>query len=41
LKEGAAAFLTKSVQEDKFMDTGEKLVGSPGGMQFEPVALGQ
>ena len=41
LKEGAAAFLTKPVQEDQFIAAVGKLVGSPAGRQLEPVAAGR
>jgi chemosensory pili system protein ChpA (sensor histidine kinase/response regulator) len=41
MKEGAAAFLTKPVQEDQFIAAVGKLIGSPAGMQLEPVASGQ
>ncbi len=41
MKEGAAAFLTKPVQEDQFIAEVGKLIGSPAGMQLEQAAAGQ
>jgi chemosensory pili system protein ChpA (sensor histidine kinase/response regulator) len=41
MKEGAAAFLTKPVQEDQFIAAVGKLIGSPAGMQLEQAAAGQ
>jgi chemosensory pili system protein ChpA (sensor histidine kinase/response regulator) len=41
MKEGAAEFLTKPVQEDQFIATVGKLIGSPAGMQMEHAAAGQ
>ncbi|HMC29891.1 MAG TPA: hybrid sensor histidine kinase/response regulator, partial [Candidatus Angelobacter sp.] len=41
MKEGAAAFLTKPVQEDQFIAAVGKLIGSPTAMQMEKVAAGQ
>jgi chemosensory pili system protein ChpA (sensor histidine kinase/response regulator) len=38
IKEGAAAFLTKPVQEDQFIAAVGKLIGSPAGMQLEQTA---
>jgi chemosensory pili system protein ChpA (sensor histidine kinase/response regulator) len=38
MKEGAAAFLTKPVQEDQFIAAVGKLIGSPAGMQLEQTA---
>jgi len=38
IKEGAAAFLTKPVQEDQFIAAVGKLIGSPAGMQMEHTA---
>jgi chemosensory pili system protein ChpA (sensor histidine kinase/response regulator) len=38
VKEGAAAFLTKPVQEDQFIAAVGKLIGSPAGMQMEHTA---
>jgi chemosensory pili system protein ChpA (sensor histidine kinase/response regulator) len=38
IKEGAAAFLTKPVQEDQFIAAVGKLIGSPAGMQLEHAA---
>jgi chemosensory pili system protein ChpA (sensor histidine kinase/response regulator) len=38
IKEGAAAFLTKPVQEDQFIAAVGKLIGSPAGMQMEQTA---
>ena len=38
IKEGAAAFLTKPVQEDQFIAAVGKLIGSPAGMQMEHAA---
>jgi chemosensory pili system protein ChpA (sensor histidine kinase/response regulator) len=38
IKEGAAAFLTKPVQEDQFIAAVGKLIGSPAGMQMEHMA---
>jgi len=35
IKEGAAAFLTKPVQEDQFIAAVGKLIGSPANMQME------
>ncbi len=35
MKEGAAAFLTKPVQEDQFIAAVGKLIGTPSGMQME------
>ncbi|MBZ5506497.1 MAG: response regulator [Acidobacteriia bacterium] len=39
IKEGAAAFLTKPVQEDQFIAAVGKLIGSPAGMQLEHAAV--
>jgi chemotaxis protein histidine kinase CheA/ActR/RegA family two-component response regulator len=41
IKEGAAAFLTKPVQEDQFIAAVGKLIGSPAGMQLEHATAGQ
>jgi chemosensory pili system protein ChpA (sensor histidine kinase/response regulator) len=41
VKEGAAAFLTKPVQEDQFIAAVGKLIGSPAGMQMEHTAAGR
>jgi len=41
IKEGAAAFLTKPVQEDQFITAVGKLIGSSAGMQLEHAAAGQ
>jgi chemosensory pili system protein ChpA (sensor histidine kinase/response regulator) len=41
MKEGAAAFLTKPVQEDQFIAAVGKLIGSPAGMQMEQMAAGR
>jgi chemosensory pili system protein ChpA (sensor histidine kinase/response regulator) len=41
MKEGAAAFLTKPVQEDQFIAAVGKLIGTPAGMQMEQAAAGQ
>jgi chemosensory pili system protein ChpA (sensor histidine kinase/response regulator) len=41
MKEGAAAFLTKPVQEDQFIAAVGKLIGSPAGMQLEQMAAGR
>jgi chemosensory pili system protein ChpA (sensor histidine kinase/response regulator) len=41
IKEGAAAFLTKPVQEDQFIAAVGKLIGSPASMQMESVAAGR
>src|ERR1043166_264523 len=41
IKEGAAAFLTKPVQEDQFIAAVGKLIGSPAGMRMEQVAAGR
>jgi len=41
MKEGAAAFLTKPVQEDQFIAAVGKLIGSPAGLQMEQAAAGQ
>jgi chemosensory pili system protein ChpA (sensor histidine kinase/response regulator) len=38
IKEGAAAFLTKPVQEDQFIAAVGKLIGSPAGIQMEHTA---
>ena len=38
IKEGAAAFLTKPVQEDQFITAVSKLIGSPAGMQLQQAA---
>ena len=38
IKEGAAAFLTKPVQEDQFIAAVGKLIGSPAGMHMEHTA---
>ena len=38
IKEGAAAFLTKPVQEDQFIAAVGKLIGSPAGMHMEQTA---
>jgi chemosensory pili system protein ChpA (sensor histidine kinase/response regulator) len=38
MKEGAAAFLTKPVQEDQFIAAVGKLIGSPAGMHMEHAA---
>ena len=38
IKEGAAAFLTKPVQEDQFIAAVGKLIGLPAGMQMEHTA---
>jgi chemosensory pili system protein ChpA (sensor histidine kinase/response regulator) len=38
IKEGAAAFLTKPVQEDQFIAAIGKLIGSPTGLQMEQAA---
>ena len=40
MKEGAAAFLTKPVQEDQFIAAVGKLIGSPAAVQLEQVAAG-
>ena len=40
MKEGAAAFLTKPVQEDQFIAAVGNLIGSPAGMQAEKAAAG-
>jgi chemosensory pili system protein ChpA (sensor histidine kinase/response regulator) len=39
IKEGAAAFLTKPVQEDQFIAAVGKLIGSPTGMPLEQAAV--
>jgi len=41
MKEGAAAFLTKPVQEDQFIAAVGNLIGSPTAMQMEKAAAGQ
>jgi FixJ family two-component response regulator len=41
IKEGAAAFLTKPVQEDQFIAAVGKLIGSPASMQMESAAAGR
>ena len=41
MKEGAAAFLTKPVQEDQFIAAVGDLIGSPSGMRMEQVAAGR
>ena len=41
MKEGAAAFLTKPVQEDQFIAAVGKLIGSPAGSQMEQMAAGR
>jgi chemosensory pili system protein ChpA (sensor histidine kinase/response regulator) len=41
MKEGAAEFLTKPVQEDQFIATVGRLIGLPAGMQMEHAAAGQ
>ncbi|HKD79184.1 MAG TPA: response regulator [Candidatus Angelobacter sp.] len=41
MKEGAAAFLTKPVQEDQFIAAVGSLIGSPAGMQMEHAAAGE
>ncbi len=41
MKEGAAAFLTKPVQEDQFIAAVGSLIGSPTGMQMEYAAAGR
>ncbi len=41
MKEGAAAFLTKPVQEDQFIAAVGRLIGSPAGMQMEKAAAGR
>jgi chemosensory pili system protein ChpA (sensor histidine kinase/response regulator) len=40
MKEGAAAFLTKPVQEDQFIAAVGKLIGSPASMQMEQATAG-
>ena len=39
IKEGAAAFLTKPVQEDQFIAAVGRLIGSPAGKQLEHAAV--
>jgi chemosensory pili system protein ChpA (sensor histidine kinase/response regulator) len=41
IKEGAAAFLTKPVQEDQFIAAVGKLIGSPASMQMESAVAGR
>jgi chemosensory pili system protein ChpA (sensor histidine kinase/response regulator) len=41
IKEGAAAFMTKPVQEDQFIAAVGKLIGAPAGVQLEKAAAGQ
>jgi len=41
MKEGAAAFLTKPVQEDQFIAAVGDLIGAPSGMRMEQVAAGR
>jgi chemosensory pili system protein ChpA (sensor histidine kinase/response regulator) len=41
MKEGAAAFLTKPVQEDQFISAVGSLIGSPSAMQMEKAAAGR
>jgi chemosensory pili system protein ChpA (sensor histidine kinase/response regulator) len=41
MKEGAAGFLTKPVQEDQFIAAVGNLIGSPAGMQMEKAAAGR
>ncbi|HET9284113.1 MAG TPA: response regulator [Candidatus Angelobacter sp.] len=41
MKEGAAAFLTKPVQEDQFIAAVGDLIGSPSSMRMEQVAAGR
>jgi len=41
IKEGAAAFLTKPVQEDQFIAAIGKLIGSPASIQMESAAAGR
>ena len=41
LKEGAADFLTKPVQEDQFIAAVGRLIGAPAGMHMEQAAAGQ
>jgi FixJ family two-component response regulator len=41
MKEGAAAFLTKPVQEDQFIAAVNNLIGSPAGAAMERAAAVQ
>ncbi|MGC2696125.1 MAG: response regulator, partial [Candidatus Angelobacter sp.] len=41
IKEGAAAFLTKPVQEEQFIAAVGKLIGSPASMLMEKAAAGR
>jgi chemotaxis protein histidine kinase CheA/ActR/RegA family two-component response regulator len=41
IKEGAAAFLTKPVQEDQFIAAVGELIGTPSGAQMEKAAAGR